>query len=103
MAKKGPYSEAYREKAVALSYLPGRSLVSVARDLGISTASLMNWRRQAQQNGTVPTNDKTPDLPPEVVTELRELRKKVRDLEQDNEILGKAMGWFANRNRGDSH
>ncbi|MFC4336599.1 transposase [Salininema proteolyticum] len=89
MPKKGPYTEEFKEKAVALSCLPGRTLSGVARDLGISLASLKNWRRQAQQNGTVPADDKKPDVPPEVLTELRELRKRVRELEQDNEILGK--------------
>lgn len=102
MPKHGPYDPEFRENAVALSQLPGKTIVSVARDLGISAETLRSWRRRADQNVSVPTDDKQPGIPPEVAAELRELRKRVRELEQDNEILGKAMGWFANRNRGDS-
>jgi transposase len=93
MPKNGPYDPEFKDNAVALSHLPGKTIVGVARDLGVSAETL---------RFSVPTDDKQPGIPPEVAAELRELRKRVRELEQDNEILGKAMGWFANRNRGDS-
>lgn len=98
MPKQGPYDQDFKEKAVALSHLPGKTIVGVARDLGISAETLRSWRRRADQNGPVPTEDKQPGLPPEVAAELRELRKRVREQEQEIEILSKATAWFAARN-----
>jgi transposase len=47
------YPPEFKADAVAL-YLsdPGRTLASVAEDLGISRETLRNWVRQAQADGT---------------------------------------------------
>ena len=103
MPKKGPYDAQFRANAVELTYLPGKTIVGVARDLGISDETLRSWRRRADQNVAVPTDDQQPALPPEVAAELRELRKRVREQEQEIEILSKATAWFATRNPNGSH
>ncbi len=97
MPKNGPYDQEFRENAVALSRLPGKTVVGVARDLGISAETLRLWRKRAGENQPVPETD-TRQLPTEVAAELRELRKRVREQEQEIEILSKATAWFANRN-----
>jgi transposase len=111
MPKKGPYDAQFRANAVELSNLPGKTVVGVARDLGISAETLRSWRRRSGQDQPVPTTDipPGPDLPPEVAAELRELRARVREQdkqlrikEQEVEILSKATAWFAGRNPSDS-
>lgn len=97
MPKNGPYDQEFKENAVALSYLPGKTIVWVARDLGISDETLRSWRRRAGENQSMPETDAR-QLPPEVAAELRELRKRVREQEQEIDILSKATAWFANRN-----
>lgn len=98
------YTAEFRAQAVELSYLPSKTVSGVARDLGVNPKTLHFWRHQARKNGTVPAPEtgSGPKLPPEVVTELRELRKRVREQEQEIEILSKATAWFAGRNQNGS-
>ena len=99
MPKKGPYDEQFRVSAVELSYLPGKTIVGVARDLGVSAETLRSWRRRSGQDQPVPEKPENAQIPPEVAAELRELRKKVREQEQVIHVLEKATAWFADPNR----
>ena len=99
MPKKGPYDAQFRANAVELPYLPGRTIVGVSRDLGISAETLRSWRRRSGQDHPVPEKAENAQVPPEVTAELRELRKKVREQEQVIHVLEKATAWFADPNR----
>lgn len=78
------YTAEFRAQAVELSYLPGKTLIGVARDLGVNPKTLHFWRHVARKNGTVPASEtpSEPKLPDEVAAELRDLRARVRDQEQ---------------------
>jgi transposase len=43
-----PYPPEFRREALELLKLSGKSVIEVARDLGISDQTLFNWRRHAQ-------------------------------------------------------
>ena len=50
-----PYLPAeFRAQAVELSYLPGKTVIGVARDLGVNPKTMHFWRHLARKNGTVP-------------------------------------------------
>ncbi len=70
--------------------LAGRPIPDVARELGCSQQSLRTWVKQADIDGGVREG-----LSSEEREELRKLRREVRQLRQERDILGKAVAFFA--------
>lgn len=87
---KPPYPEEFRREAVEL-VRQGRSIPDVAQSLGMSGQSLRNWVRQEQLD----RRERDDGLTSAEREELRELRRKVKRLEQEREILKRATALFA--------
>lgn len=85
-----PYPKEFREGALAL-VREGRPAAQVARDLGIADSCIRNWIRQDQLD----RHERDDGLMSAEREELRELRKRVRRLEQEKDILRKAAAFFA--------
>ena len=83
------YSEEFRAEAVRMAETSGFSIRQVAMDLGISNESLRRWIAQARERpaGTPLAADER--------AELVELRRRVKVLETEREILRKAAAFFA--------
>ena len=71
------YDEDYKREAVKKIH-DGQSVASVARELGVAESLLHNWKRQAVETGS--------DSEREVLA----LRKKLREVEMERDILKKA-------------
>ena len=85
-----PYPPEFRREAVALYRRSGRPLREIAHDLGVSSESLRIWVKQV----AVDTGEQ-PGLSTEEREELRRLRREVRVLREEREILKKAAAFFA--------
>jgi transposase len=68
----------------------GRSVREIAGELGVSTESLRIWL--VRTSSTAVSDD---GLTSDEREELRKLRRQVRELEQEREILKRAVTFFA--------
>jgi transposase len=87
---KPPYPEQFRREALEL-VRQGRSIPDVAESLGITPQSLRNWKRQDDRD----RGERDDGLTSAEREELRALRKQVKRLEQERDILKRATALFA--------
>ena len=87
-----PYPQEFRDDVVRV--VMGRdkntTIAKIAKDFGVHEATITKWVRQAEIDaGNKPGN--TTDES----TELRELRRRTRLLEQENEVLRRAAAYLS--------
>jgi len=89
------FTDEFRAGAVRLVLVEGKSIPQVARDLDLTESALRTWveRARADQGKGKPGVLTTAER-----EELAALRKKVRQLEMEREILKKAAAFFAKEN-----
>jgi len=88
-----PYPKEFRDDVVrvALSRDPDVRIKDIARDFGITESCLGNWLAEARRDG------QNPEARSELA-ELREAKKRIRLLEQENEVLRRAAAYLSQAN-----
>ncbi|MFE2554404.1 IS3 family transposase [Streptomyces sp. NPDC059355] len=91
------YPPEFKADAVALyQSRPGATIRSVAADLGVNPETLRNWVRAAGASRPRGRRAEEPaEAPAPLEVENAALRKKIRELEEEREILRKAAKYFA--------
>jgi transposase len=90
---KPPYPEAFKQQIVEL-HMAGRTPAELSREFGVSAQSITAWVARAAADTGKPTRGKDV-LSTAERDELARLRRRVRQLEQERDILAKATAWFA--------
>ncbi len=90
MAKIPPYTEDFKREAVKLLRTGDRTVPVLARELGVSQGSLRTWAAQLDVD-----EGKAEGLSSAEREELKRLRREVKILAEEREILKKAAAFFA--------
>ncbi|PAU80334.1 hypothetical protein CK505_18105 [Kocuria sp. WN036] len=90
-----PYPKEFRDDVVnvARSREPGQTIKQIAADFGIAESCLRNWMRRADVEDGL-----KPGTPAAENVELREAKKRIRLLEQENEVLRRAAAYLSQAN-----
>ncbi len=86
------YPPEFKAEAIRLVHSREKSIPTLAKDLGVSDPTLRNWVRQAE----IDTGARA-GLTSSEREELARLRREVRILKQEREILKSAMSRWDNR------
>src|SRR5882724_4933153 len=95
------YSPEFRAEAVALyRSRPGATITSVAGDLGVNSETLRNWirvddGRRTGSHAASGTASAATSAPAVLETDNAALRRRLRELEEERDILRKAARYFA--------
>ncbi|WP_454040832.1 IS3 family transposase [Corynebacterium variabile] len=90
-----PYPSEFRDDVVrvARNREPGVTIEQIAKDFGVHPMTLQKWLRRADIDaGAKPGTTRTE------AAEIRELRKRNRLLEQENEVLRRAAAYLSQAN-----
>jgi len=90
------YTDEFKAGAVRLVLDEGKTVCGVARDLDLTASALRVWVERARADRS---NGQT-GLTSEERLELAKLRKQVRELQMEREILGKAVVRSTDRRNG---
>jgi transposase len=90
--KRRAFTTEFKAQTVRLVRQSGKSVATVARDLDLTETALRSWVRQAEidagrgTSGALTTDERA---------ELGQLRREVRTLRMERDILKKATAFFA--------
>ncbi len=88
------FTDEFRAGAVRLVLDEGQTVGKVARELDLTESALRNWVDRARADRT----NGRPGLTTEEREELRRLRKEIRVLRTEREILKNAAAFFVKEN-----
>ena len=90
-----PFPREFRDDVVRVARRrePGVTLEQIAADFGVHPMTLSKWLRQA----AIDEGDK-PGVSSTASDELRQARRRIRLLEQENEVLRRAAAYLSQAN-----
>lgn len=84
-----PYPKEFRRDVVAVARRGEAPIKQIAHDFGIAESCLRNWLRDAD------VDDNRPGTTRSESAELREANRRIRLLEQENEVLRRAAAYLS--------
>lgn len=90
-----PHPQEFRDDVVRVvrDREPGQTIKQIAADFGVAESCVRNWIRQADVEDGAKPGTGAPEH-----AELREAKKRIRLLEQENEVLRRAAAYLSQAN-----
>ena len=88
-----PHPKEFRDDVVAVARKGEAPIAEIAKDFGISESCLRNWLAKADVE-----DGRRPGVTAAESAELRELKRRNRLLEQENEVLRRAAAYLSQAN-----
>ena len=88
-----PHPKEFRDDVVTVARRGDAPVAEIAKDFGISESCLRNWLAKADAEDGV-----RPGVTAAESVELRELKRRNRLLEQENEVLRRAAAYLSQAN-----
>ncbi len=88
-----PHPKEFRDDVVAVARKGEAPIAEIAKDFGISESCLRNWLAKADVGDGL-----RPGVTAGESAELRELKRRNRLLEQENEVLRRAAAYLSQAN-----
>jgi transposase len=93
---KPPYAQGFRDQMVEL-VRSGRNPSDLSKEFGCHVTSILSWVRKAGGSGATMLPADVSALNARERQELMELRRKLRQVQMERDILAKATAWFAGK------
>jgi len=97
MSKQKKFDPAYKLEVCKTVDSGHATVAEMSRETGISENTLYNWMKRYRENRDKPFVGSGHVLPEN--EEMVRLRREVKDLREENEILKKAAAYFAKNQR----
>lgn len=96
MGRRIEYTQEEKVAAVKLVLEGGRTLPSVANEYGIHENTLWKWKRQYMMNpDEMLLEARLPMRKTDEEKEMDRMKRRIRELEEENEFLKKVSAYFA--------
>jgi transposase-like protein len=90
-----PFPKEFRRDVIAVARQGDQSVAAVARNFGVSESCLQRWLKIADREDGLTGPALSAEAGGDLEAENRALRKRAKQLEQENEILRRATAYFA--------
>lgn len=95
MRKNRYYPPEFKREALAMLATGEYTVAGLERELGITPGLIKQWKRKAERDGEYRSPHTEPTTPAAAAARIRELERENARLQQEREILKKAMAIFS--------
>ncbi len=95
MKKCGRYSKEFKCEAIRLLNEGNKPISEIAMELGVKRTLLYRWRDQLNNKGDEAFSGKTGRPTTDKISDISRLRRELREVKEERDILKKAAAYFA--------
>ena len=88
------FSPEFKQEIVALCQLPGNTVAGVSKEYQVAETAVRRWVRQSEIDAGL-----KPGVTTGEVEEITRLRRQLREVTEERDILARAVGFFAKGTR----